>query len=55
MQRVEPGVKNQIKIIKTEGINQLPQDRESLFYLNVREIPLHLKKKMSYKLLFRVV
>ncbi|MFV8942195.1 molecular chaperone [Moellerella wisconsensis] len=39
MQRVEPGAKNQIKIIKTEGINQLPQDRESLFYLNVREIP----------------
>ncbi len=24
---------------KTSGINALPQDRESLFYLNVREIP----------------
>lgn len=39
MQRVEPGTKNQIKIIKTEGVDSLPQDRESLFYLNVREIP----------------
>ncbi|AFH94413.1 MULTISPECIES: fimbrial biogenesis chaperone [Providencia] len=39
MQRVEPNTKNQIKIIKTEAIDKLPQDRESLFYLNVREIP----------------
>lgn len=39
MQRVEPNAKNQIKVIKTEGIDSLPQDRESLFYLNVREIP----------------
>ncbi|MGV2937147.1 molecular chaperone [Providencia sp. AGC89] len=39
MQRVEPNAKNQIKIIKTEGVDLLPQDRESLFYLNVREIP----------------
>lgn len=39
MQRVEPNAKNQIKIIKTEGLDKLPQDRESLFYLNVREIP----------------
>ncbi|WP_272687148.1 fimbrial biogenesis chaperone [Providencia sp. PROV149] len=39
MQRVEPNAKNQIKVIKTEGLDKLPQDRESLFYLNVREIP----------------
>lgn len=39
MQRVEPNAKNQIKIVQTEGVAQLPQDRESLFYLNVREIP----------------
>lgn len=39
MQRVEPNAKNQIKIIKTDGVDKLPQDRESLFYLNVREIP----------------
>ena len=39
MQRVEPNTKNQIKIVKTEGVDSLPQDRESLFYLNVREIP----------------
>lgn len=39
MQRVEPNAKNQIKIVKTEGVDRLPQDRESLFYLNVREIP----------------
>lgn len=39
MQRVEPNTKNQIKIITTQGLEKLPQDRESLFYLNVREIP----------------
>lgn len=39
LQRVEPGAKGQIKIQPTAALNSLPQDRESLFYFNVREIP----------------
>lgn len=39
LQRVEPGAKSQIKVQETGAMAQLPQDRESLFYFNVREIP----------------
>lgn len=39
LQRVEPGAKSQIKVQATPELNSLPQDRESLFYFNVREIP----------------
>ncbi|WP_272668012.1 fimbria/pilus periplasmic chaperone [Providencia sp. PROV117] len=39
LQRVEPGDKSVIKITKTANISQLPQDRESVFYFNVREVP----------------
>jgi P pilus assembly chaperone PapD len=39
LQRVEPGAKGQIKIQATGNLTALPQDRESLFYFNVREIP----------------
>jgi P pilus assembly chaperone PapD len=39
LQRVEPGAKGQIKIQATGSLDTLPQDRESLFYFNVREIP----------------
>ncbi|MDX7991027.1 fimbria/pilus periplasmic chaperone [Xenorhabdus littoralis] len=39
VQRVEAGSKSQIKIQTLPTIAQLPQDRESLFYFNVREIP----------------
>ncbi|AYA42313.1 fimbria/pilus periplasmic chaperone [Xenorhabdus nematophila] len=39
VQRVEAGSKSQIKIQTLPAIAQLPQDRESLFYFNVREIP----------------
>lgn len=40
IQRLEPGAKSQIKLqgIQT-ALHALPQDRESLFYFNVREIP----------------
>lgn len=38
VQRVEPGAKGQVKI-QVSGAQTLPQDRESLFYFNVREIP----------------
>jgi len=39
LQRIEPGEKGQIKIQATGNVSALPQDRESLFYFNVREIP----------------
>jgi len=39
MQRVEPGASSQIKIEALPAAKQLPQDRESLFYFNLREVP----------------
>lgn len=39
VQRIEPGAKSQIKIQALPAIAQLPQDRESVFYFNLREIP----------------
>ena len=39
VQRVEPGAKGQIKVQPTGNLSSLPQDRETLFYFNVREIP----------------
>ncbi|MCG3100567.1 fimbria/pilus periplasmic chaperone [Enterobacter sp. DRP3] len=38
LQRVEPGAKSQIKLQST-GSAMLAQDKETLFYFNVREIP----------------
>ncbi len=39
LQRVEPGAKSQVKLQVTQGINMLSQDKETLFYFNLREIP----------------
>lgn len=39
LQRVEPGAKSQIKIQMTGANSPLAQDRESLYYFNLREIP----------------
>lgn len=39
LQRVEPGAKSQIKLQVTGGTAPMAQDRESLFYFNLREIP----------------
>jgi P pilus assembly chaperone PapD len=39
VQRVEPGAKSQIKVQALPAANLLAQDRESLFYFNLREIP----------------
>ncbi|GKW16201.1 molecular chaperone [Pectobacterium carotovorum subsp. carotovorum] len=39
LQRIEAKGYSLIRLVKTEQISQLPTDRESLFYLNVREIP----------------
>lgn len=39
VQRIEAGAKSQVKIQSLPAAKQLPQDRESLFYFNLREIP----------------
>lgn len=39
VQRIEAGNKSQLKIQALPAINKLPTDRESIYYLNVREIP----------------
>ncbi|WP_339275241.1 fimbria/pilus periplasmic chaperone [Enterobacter asburiae] len=39
VQRVEPGAKTIVKIQGSPALNSLPQDRETLFYFNLREIP----------------
>lgn len=39
VQRVEPGAKSLIRIEKLPDIQLLPQDRESVFYFSLREIP----------------
>lgn len=39
LQRIEPGAKSQLKVQALPTIASLPQDRESLFYFNLREIP----------------
>ncbi|MGW3228729.1 fimbrial biogenesis chaperone [Kitasatospora sp. NPDC001095] len=39
LQRVEPGTKSQIKVQATPATAQLPRDRETLYYFNIREIP----------------
>lgn len=39
VQRIEAGNKSQIKIQALPAISTLPTDRESIYYLNVREIP----------------
>lgn len=39
MQRVEPGDKSMIRITALPSADSLPQDRESLFYFSVREVP----------------
>lgn len=44
LQRIDGGQKGVVRVTKTNGIDALPQDRESIFYLNVREIPPKPKK-----------
>lgn len=40
VQRIEPGEKSQVKIqVQQAAANLLAQDRETLFYFNLREIP----------------
>lgn len=40
IQRVEPGAKSQIKVQGMDAaLHSLPQDRETMYYFNLREIP----------------
>ncbi|MBQ0208140.1 fimbria/pilus periplasmic chaperone [Providencia rettgeri] len=39
IQRIEPGSKSMIRISSLPEVKDLPQDRETLFYFNLREIP----------------
>lgn len=39
IQRLEPGATSQVKIQGLPAVSTLPQDQESLFYFNLREIP----------------
>lgn len=39
VQRVEPGRQSQVKIQALPAAKQLPQDRETLYYFSLREIP----------------
>lgn len=39
LQRINGGQKGIVRVTKTSEADALPKDRESLFYLNVREIP----------------
>ncbi|MGQ4565624.1 fimbria/pilus periplasmic chaperone, partial [Acinetobacter baumannii] len=39
LQRVEAGERSVVRITKTPEAELLPQDRESVFYFNLREIP----------------
>lgn len=61
VQRIEPGAKSQVRIQTLPDMVTLPQDRESLFYFNLREIPprsdkpntLQLALQTRIKLFFR--
>jgi len=39
VQRIEPGEQSQLKVQAMASAQKLPQDRETLFYFNLREIP----------------
>ncbi|EJU9687168.1 fimbria/pilus periplasmic chaperone [Vibrio cholerae] len=39
VQRLEPGMESLVKIQTLPSVAQLPQDKESLFYFNLREVP----------------
>ncbi|ELY3087891.1 fimbria/pilus periplasmic chaperone [Klebsiella aerogenes] len=61
VQRLEPGARSQVRIQTLPDIGTLPQDRESLYYFNLREIPprtdkpntLQLALQTRIKLFFR--
>lgn len=50
VQRLEPGADSMLKVQATQASHLLPQDRESLFYFNLREIPPRSDKPNSLQL-----
>ncbi|MCI2290218.1 molecular chaperone [Enterobacter sp. I4] len=39
IQRLEPGTSSQVRIVRQPATQQLPGDRETLFFFNLREVP----------------
>ena len=56
MQRIEAGEKSQVRLMKLDTARQLPTDRETLFYFNVREVPprSHLENVMQVAIQSRI-
>lgn len=50
VQRIEPGAKSQVKIQALPEAASLPQDRETLYYFNLREIPPRTSKPNTLQL-----
>ncbi|WP_447836248.1 fimbria/pilus periplasmic chaperone [Aeromonas salmonicida] len=63
IQRLEPGAESMVKVQALPSVSLLPQDKESLFYFNLREIPprsdqantLQLAMQTRIKLFYRPV
>ncbi|WP_180821401.1 fimbria/pilus periplasmic chaperone, partial [Vibrio parahaemolyticus] len=39
LQRIEPTSNSLVRLSTTPELSKLPQDRESVFYFNLREVP----------------
>ncbi|SWW02280.1 fimbrial protein StfD [Klebsiella pneumoniae] len=50
VQRIEPGKPSQVKIQGMPATKNLPQDRETVYYFNLREIPQRVTSRIRYKL-----
>lgn len=50
IQRVEAGSKTAVRVQTTGNLGELPSDRESVFYFNLREVPPRSEKKNSLQL-----
>ena len=47
VQRLEPGKQSQVKVQALPAAKSLPQDRETVYYFNLREIPPRSDKSLS--------
>ncbi|HBV9912405.1 fimbria/pilus periplasmic chaperone [Klebsiella aerogenes] len=50
VQRIEPGARSQVRLQTLPEISQLAQDRETLYYFNLREIPPRTNKPNTLQL-----
>jgi len=50
VQRIEPGARSQVRVQTLPDVNALPQDRETLYYFNLREIPPRTNKPNTLQL-----